>query len=109
MKEKILVVDDEENLLNVIKDYLLRESYEVYTANRGNKAIELFRKIEESYSMVYILIKNIIFQLNSFTLLWLCIIMPIKIENIDFISPAMVPMLFLLKMLGVRRKKKWLL
>jgi hypothetical protein len=35
--------------------------------------------------------------------------MPIKIENIDFISPAMVPMLFLLKMLGVRRKKKWLL
>ena len=36
MNEKILVVDDEINILNVIKDYLIREKYEVFTASRGN-------------------------------------------------------------------------
>ncbi|HAS91016.1 MAG TPA: response regulator transcription factor [Sedimentibacter sp.] len=59
MKEKILVVDDEENLLNVIKDYLLRESYEVYTANRGNKAIELFRKIEPDFIILDLMLPDI--------------------------------------------------
>ncbi|HOA20584.1 MAG: response regulator transcription factor [Tissierellia bacterium] len=59
MNEKILVVDDEENLLNVIKDYLLRESYEVYTANRGNKAIELFRKIEPDFIILDLMLPDI--------------------------------------------------
>ena len=59
MKEKILVVDDEENLLNVIKDYLLRVSYEVYTANRGNKAIELFRKIEPDFIILDLMLPDI--------------------------------------------------
>lgn len=59
MKGKILVVDDEENLLNVIKDYLLRESYEVYTANRGNKAIELFRKIEPDFIILDLMLPDI--------------------------------------------------
>ena len=59
MNEKILVVDDEENLLNVIKDYLLRESYEVFTANRGNKAIELFRKIEPDFIILDLMLPDI--------------------------------------------------
>ncbi len=42
MNEKVLVVDDEINLSNVIKDYLLRETYEVYTAACGNKAMNCF-------------------------------------------------------------------
>ena len=59
MNEKILVVDDEENLLNVIKDYLLRESYEVFTASRGNKAIELFRKIEPDFIILDLMLPDI--------------------------------------------------
>jgi len=59
MKEKILLVDDEENLLNVIKDYLLRESYQVYTADRGNKALELFHKIEPDFIILDLMLPDI--------------------------------------------------
>ncbi|MGB4438203.1 MAG: response regulator transcription factor [Sedimentibacter sp.] len=59
MNEKILVVDDEINLLNVIKDYFLRESYEVFTANRGNKAIELFREIEPDFIILDLMLPDI--------------------------------------------------
>lgn len=59
MNEKILVVDDEINLLNVIKDYLLRESYEVFTAGQGNKAIELFREIEPDFIILDLMLPDI--------------------------------------------------
>lgn len=59
MNEKILVVDDEINLLNVIKDYLLRESYEVFTASRGNRAIELFREIEPDFIVLDLMLPDI--------------------------------------------------
>lgn len=59
MNEKILVVDDEENLLNVIKDYLLRESYEVYTANSGNKAIELFHEMKPDFIILDLMLPDI--------------------------------------------------
>jgi len=59
MKEKILLVDDEENLLNVIKDYLLRESYQVYTADRGNKALELIHKIEPDFIILDLMLPDI--------------------------------------------------
>lgn len=45
MNEKILLVDDEINLLNVVKDYLTLESYEVYVADNGKRAMELFKEI----------------------------------------------------------------
>lgn len=59
MNEKILVVDDEENLLNVIKDYLLRESYQVYTANSGNKAIELFHEMKPDFIILDLMLPDI--------------------------------------------------
>lgn len=46
MNEKILVVDDEINIINVIKDYLLTESYDVYTADNGKRAMQLFKEEE---------------------------------------------------------------
>lgn len=59
MNEKILIVDDEINLSNVIKDYLLRESYEVFTAIRGNKAIELFHEIEPDFIILDLMLPDI--------------------------------------------------
>jgi DNA-binding response OmpR family regulator len=47
MNEKILVIDDEINLLQVVKDYLILEQYEVYTSDRGNMAIELFHNLRQ--------------------------------------------------------------
>ncbi|MCR4429717.1 MAG: response regulator transcription factor [Tepidanaerobacteraceae bacterium] len=41
-KYKILVVDDEIKILNLIKNYLENEGFEVITADDGKKAMELF-------------------------------------------------------------------
>ena len=38
----ILVVDDEEDILEVIKAYLIKEEYNVITANNGTEALEKF-------------------------------------------------------------------
>ncbi len=46
MKEnfKILVVDDEERIIEVVKAYLEKEGYEVITAVNGEEAIRLFKE-----------------------------------------------------------------
>jgi DNA-binding response OmpR family regulator len=41
-KFKILVVEDEKNILDVVEAYLKKEGYEVYSTTDGNKALELF-------------------------------------------------------------------
>lgn len=43
-KKKILVVDDEEKIVEVVKSYLLKEGYEVYEAYNGKSAVEVFNK-----------------------------------------------------------------
>lgn len=49
MPEKILVIDDEHNLLDVVSDYLRKNSFEVFTADRGSKALEMFYEIEPDF------------------------------------------------------------
>ncbi|MHB1131040.1 MAG: response regulator [Chloroflexota bacterium] len=44
MATKVLVVDDEANLVNLVKGYLEREGFEVVTAGDGATALELARK-----------------------------------------------------------------
>ncbi len=42
MNEKILVVEDEKEIANLIKDYLTASNYKVIIANDGEKGLELF-------------------------------------------------------------------
>ena len=42
-KIKILVVDDEQKILNVIMAYLIKEGYEVLTATDGEEALNIFK------------------------------------------------------------------
>ena len=42
-KIKILVVDDEQKILNVIKAYLIKEGYDVITASDGEEALNIFK------------------------------------------------------------------
>ena len=44
MKKKILVVDDELLLRDVMYDYLIRKGYDVYLASDGFKALEIAKK-----------------------------------------------------------------
>jgi len=42
IKKNILVVDDEESIVNVVKAYLEREGYNIFTAYDGREALEVF-------------------------------------------------------------------
>lgn len=46
MEYNILVVEDEKNILDVIKAYLEKQNYNVITATDGEKALELFQTME---------------------------------------------------------------
>ena len=41
-KNRILVVDDEEKIVNLVRNYLEKEGFEVFTADSGNEALKLF-------------------------------------------------------------------
>ena len=45
---RILIVEDELDLANIIKDYLEKELYEVEICTEGDKAIEIFDKFKPS-------------------------------------------------------------
>ena len=44
MWEKVLVVDDESQIRNLLKEFLTNEGYEVTLASNGKEAIELTEK-----------------------------------------------------------------
>ena len=50
--EKILVVDDEENIRNIIKKYAVFEGYDVYEAEDGIEAVNLCR--QNNYDIIII-------------------------------------------------------
>src|SRR4030042_2150633 len=43
-KEKVLIIDDEEYILNLSRDILTKSRYTVKTAHNGNEGIKLFEK-----------------------------------------------------------------
>ncbi|KPU27299.1 transcriptional regulator [Caloranaerobacter sp. TR13] len=43
-KKNILLVDDEEQIINVVKAYLQKEGYNVFTAYNGKEALDVFNK-----------------------------------------------------------------
>lgn len=43
-KETVLVVDDEENIVDVVKAYLEKEGYKVFVAYSGKDALDVFDK-----------------------------------------------------------------
>lgn len=58
MKERILIVDDEINLLMVVKDYLLLEGYEVYTAENGKEALELLKEVKPDFIILDLMLPD---------------------------------------------------
>jgi DNA-binding response OmpR family regulator len=59
MKEKILIIDDEINLLQVLKDYLVLEGFTVHTAERGGKAMELFHELQPDFIILDLMLPDI--------------------------------------------------
>jgi DNA-binding response OmpR family regulator len=47
-KKKILMVDDEKKIVDVVKSYLEKEGFEVFEAYNGKEAVEVFNRITPS-------------------------------------------------------------
>ena len=56
MARKILVVEDDHNISDLIRMYLDKEGFEVYAAFDGGKAVELFRSVEPDMVLLDIML-----------------------------------------------------
>ena len=56
MARKILVVEDDHNISDLIRMYLEREGFEVHSAFDGGKAVELFRAVEPDMVLLDIML-----------------------------------------------------
>jgi DNA-binding response OmpR family regulator len=56
---KILVVDDEEKIVEVVKSYLEKSGYNVYTAYTGNEAMTLFEKVNPNLIVLDLMLPDI--------------------------------------------------
>ena len=56
---KILVVDDEEKLTEVVKSYLEKSGFKVYCAHNGNEALELFAKVNPKLMVLDLMLPDI--------------------------------------------------
>lgn len=57
--KKILVVDDESKIADVVKSYLEHGGYEVYTAYSGKRAIELFTEVNPDLIILDLMLPDI--------------------------------------------------
>ena len=58
-KEKILVVEDEEKILEVVASLMEKQGYEVYQAEYGKKALEIFNNNEISLIILDLMLPDI--------------------------------------------------
>ena len=53
MKEKIMIVDDHEDIREVVHVLLTNEGYQIIEAKDGKEAVEIFKKSKEhSYDLI---------------------------------------------------------
>ena len=54
--EKILVVDDDSNIAELLRLYLEKEGYEVFTANNGGDAVKVYKEKEPDLMLLDIML-----------------------------------------------------
>lgn len=57
--KSILVVDDEVEIVNVVKAYLQKEGYQVFTAYNGSEAIEVFNQETIDFVVLDLMLPNL--------------------------------------------------
>lgn len=58
-KHRILVVDDEQEIAELVRDYLQKEGYEVVLALDGEEAIKLYRETKPSLAVLDIMLPGV--------------------------------------------------
>ncbi|GMQ63364.1 response regulator transcription factor [Vallitalea maricola] len=59
MEEKILVIDDEHGLLEVVEAYLKKDGYEVFTADNGKEGLSLYKNIDPDFIILDLMLPDL--------------------------------------------------
>ncbi len=59
VSKKVLVVDDEHKIVEVVKSYLQHSGYKVYTAYNGNKAMAVFEEVNPDLIILDLMLPDI--------------------------------------------------
>ena len=55
-KQRILIVDDDENIAELISLYLMKECYETYIVNDGEEALKIFPEFKPNLFLLDLLL-----------------------------------------------------
>lgn len=58
-KQRILVIDDDKNILAIIALYLKKEGYEVFTGERGDTAMQIFHEVQPCLVVLDVMLPGI--------------------------------------------------
>ena len=56
IKQKIMIVDDDENICDIIKLYMEKEGYETHVSHDGAKAVEMFKQVSPDLMVLDIML-----------------------------------------------------
>jgi len=59
VSQKILIVDDEQKIVEVVKSYLEHSGYQVYTANNGRQAMVLYKELNPDLIVLDLMLPDI--------------------------------------------------
>ena len=59
-KNSILVIDDDRNILAIIEMYLRKAGYEVTCGERGDEALQLFRKVQPALVVLDVMLPGLL-------------------------------------------------
>ena len=57
--DKILIIDDDEDIRNLLKDYLEKEGYNIHVSKDGKEVIEVFKSFQPEIVLMDILMPNL--------------------------------------------------
>ena len=58
-KQRILIVDDDENIAELISLYLMKECYETYIVNDGEEALKIFPEFKPNLILLDLMLPGI--------------------------------------------------
>lgn len=59
MEEKILVIDDEQGLLEVVSAYLNKEGYNVFTVDNGSEALHMYDELNPDFVILDLMLPDV--------------------------------------------------
>ncbi|AMQ08291.1 MULTISPECIES: response regulator transcription factor [Sporosarcina] len=59
MNKKVLIIEDETELADIIRDYLKKDNFEVIICNSGNEALTIFNKVQPDIILLDLMLPGI--------------------------------------------------